>query len=427
MRGAERTVNRAATRRAVARAGAVLSVVVIGSLTLAPVSGSVSSLSPTCILCGDHGIADAAANLLLFAPLGAALALGDVRPGRAAILALLLSLTIEIAQQFLPGRTPTIRDVALNGAGALLAASLVASFDVWTSARHARWLAWASAPLPALVVVSSGWLLTAIPTHDTYFSLWAPRLRNLARWDGEVRSAAIGARALPPGRLERSADLSGALVRGDVMRLELLAGTATPRLAAIFAIYDRDTRQIVLVGADGVDLVVAQHRRATAFRLDEPLITFPSHLAGVPKGEELAMMLEFEPRGACVSGLRSRECRRPVGVGSAWTLLAWQGGWVPANLVLVMNAAMLLALVTPVAFWSARARMPAAAAAMVVPLIAAGWWPSPLGWTRAELTGVALGLALGTWLAGRGLRRIEGPAIMRPHVGPFTRRPGSAG
>ena len=56
------------------------------------------------------------ANILLFAPLGAALAYAGLRVGQAALVGISLSVGIEIAQLLLmPGRTTAVDDVILNG------------------------------------------------------------------------------------------------------------------------------------------------------------------------------------------------------------------------------------------------------------------------------------------------------------------------
>ncbi|WP_162802952.1 VanZ family protein [Ornithinimicrobium avium] len=90
----------------------------------------------------DHGVAgvryahvEAVANLCLFLPLGALLA--GLLPDRpwwvAGPAGLLLSAAVEVAQTGLAGRTPSLRDIALNTAGALLGAALV---RLWATLRR---------------------------------------------------------------------------------------------------------------------------------------------------------------------------------------------------------------------------------------------------------------------------------------------------
>jgi len=56
-------------------------------------------------------------NILLFAPLGAALARVRFRPLEAALLGCATSTAIEIAQHFIPGRTSATDDILLNTMG----------------------------------------------------------------------------------------------------------------------------------------------------------------------------------------------------------------------------------------------------------------------------------------------------------------------
>ena len=59
------------------------------------------------------------ANLVLFAPLGAVLFLRRRRPGRAVLAACALSVSIELLQRVIPGRTTSLDDVISNTLGAL--------------------------------------------------------------------------------------------------------------------------------------------------------------------------------------------------------------------------------------------------------------------------------------------------------------------
>ena len=84
----------------------LLSVSAILVLTLIPVSGDTPQGVSICIICGDRGLADAVLNMILFAPLGVALALHQRRPMSVAIAALLLSLSVESLQIVILTCTP---------------------------------------------------------------------------------------------------------------------------------------------------------------------------------------------------------------------------------------------------------------------------------------------------------------------------------
>jgi len=92
-----------------------VSLLAIAGLTLYPETATVTS-PWNCIVCGTRGTADMFLNVLLFAPLGVGLALMGVRHGRALVLAAMVSLTVELAQVFIPGRDASIGDLISNSA-----------------------------------------------------------------------------------------------------------------------------------------------------------------------------------------------------------------------------------------------------------------------------------------------------------------------
>lgn len=93
-------------------------------LTLVPAPGSLAAIRATpwwCVSCGAAGSADLFQNLLLFVPLGFALARMGVSRARALPLLLLLPVGIEIVQAlWITGRDATLGDVLANGSGGLL-------------------------------------------------------------------------------------------------------------------------------------------------------------------------------------------------------------------------------------------------------------------------------------------------------------------
>ena len=91
---------------------------------------------------------DLLTNLLVYAPLGYALALRFSRPGRrpqgvllGALAGVLVSLALESGQQLLPGRIASNLDLLVNGLGALTGASLALHHGRWLRALRAagRW------------------------------------------------------------------------------------------------------------------------------------------------------------------------------------------------------------------------------------------------------------------------------------------------
>jgi glycopeptide antibiotics resistance protein len=114
-----------------------MSVALIAALTLTPIRGDsvmeVSELgdalealseSDTQFLLGL--LLEAAANMLLFVPFGAALSLRGLSIGKAAGYGLVLSVAVEGIQWLLiPGRTTSLDDVVLNTLGAVVGHALL--------------------------------------------------------------------------------------------------------------------------------------------------------------------------------------------------------------------------------------------------------------------------------------------------------------
>src|SRR5207302_5176541 len=99
--------------------------------TLWPFPGTEPEGFISCIACGDHATSDVLLNILLFAPLGAALALQLSSVTRCALSAALLSATIELAQLYIPGRDSSLGDVLSNTLGGTLGALVTRTAGLW--------------------------------------------------------------------------------------------------------------------------------------------------------------------------------------------------------------------------------------------------------------------------------------------------------
>jgi VanZ family protein len=75
-------------------------------------------------------VANLIGNILLFAPLGAALCLLGLRRRETVLAGFCLSLAIEITQLFIPGRTTSADDVLCNTLGTFVGCLLVATWAI---------------------------------------------------------------------------------------------------------------------------------------------------------------------------------------------------------------------------------------------------------------------------------------------------------
>lgn len=81
-----------------------------------------------CILCTASAVPDFLENILLFLPLGIALAFQRYRLWSSVLFGGLLSLAIEITQFVIPGRDPSLQDIVCNTLGTLIGFGIAHSF-----------------------------------------------------------------------------------------------------------------------------------------------------------------------------------------------------------------------------------------------------------------------------------------------------------
>jgi len=97
-------------------------------IRLLPLSDILEALTPR--IDGARLLTETA-NILLFAPLGAALGLRGYRAGTTAVIGLALSAAVEFTQLiFVSGRTTSVDDLLLNTLGAVLGHALLSRFRV---------------------------------------------------------------------------------------------------------------------------------------------------------------------------------------------------------------------------------------------------------------------------------------------------------
>lgn len=108
-----------------------LSLTAILCLTLMPVpewQWETEKRFDLCILCTAGAVPDFLQNILLFLPLGVALAFRRYRLWPAVLVGALFSLAIEITQFIVPGRDPSLQDIGCNTLGAFLGFGSAHSF-----------------------------------------------------------------------------------------------------------------------------------------------------------------------------------------------------------------------------------------------------------------------------------------------------------
>ncbi len=368
-------------------------------LTLTPGAAASLSVRPLCLLCGDVGGADLLRNVLLFAPAGLLLSRRGLSVLAVAGIGLALSFSIEVAQMFLPGRYPTLRDILLNGLGA--GAGAVFHRGIAHGIRSAsRALLTTASAFPVAVVAATGWLLQPDFTDGVYFAQWVPLRPYFAAWNGRVLAAEIDGEPANVGRLDDTGAVREALREGRALRLRFVQGEPPSAFAAIFAIVDDSRREILAVGSSGDDLVLRPRLRATSARLDPTDQRLTGFLSRYAPGDSVDLAIATDRHGrSCVHSVTGTTCARAASLGAAWQVTLWRGRW-PEAVKRLMHGLTVLVMFLPLALLGAAHPRRTASIAIVATLAACVvvgrtfglGWP---GLTECAAVALALLAALG--------------------------------
>jgi hypothetical protein len=373
--------------------------VAICSVTLVPVGPGDSATE-----LGMHGptLADALRNLVLFAPLGAALALGGHGPRRIAVWALALSASIEVVQLAIPGRWTALGDLIANTAGASGACALILARSWWLAPPPgtARALCALAALAVWVVPALTGYLFAPDLPAGQYYGGWTPQVGDLAIYPGRVLEARIGGVDIPVGGpAPDSASLRRALVAREPILLRWQMGAPPARLAPLVLIGGPDSEEVALIGVRRSDVLMRSWRRSARLLLEQPEWIWPGALANLHLGE-IASLRVTPVRGGALLSLDGRSERRArSGPGHGWALLG-RDRWVPIALRPWFDALWLAVLCFPLGLWLPSGGWGAAIAA--ASLAGLALVPPAFGLASASLSdGIA---ALLGAIAGRAVR-----------------------
>jgi hypothetical protein len=395
----------------------------IAVATLTPQdSRGISRLAHWCWQCGALWLADGASNVLLFLPLGVALAaLGWRMP---VVLAAGCAVTglVETLQWLgvPPGRLASRGDLLANAAGTLLGAAL------W------RLRAWRRPPTPGGALALAYTWVAGVAAMAVGTSL-ALRPSGTARYDS--RPVASPVTHVPgSGWFEGTTDsvlVDGVRVRRGYTGPVILATRPSPAAArATLHVHGRDPTPAAVpllvlhdAGAWRPWLAVAQHgtaaqatltRAGGAWGLAMPVLSLPGAFAPRPPGEPLLLTVATTPQALAMEGRAGAwaDARTlPLTPLLGWALLQAEvrtdGGWAP------LVAALWLALLAgPGGWWGAQGARGASwghAVALAVALGGAVTLPAPLlgsAWpSAAALAQLAAWGGVGAWAARRGMFR----------------------
>jgi hypothetical protein len=370
---------------------------VIAVATLRPSGGG--STPGICILCGERGLSDFLANVLLFAPFGVALGVSRRSVLFTLIAGFLFSLFIEAAQwRIVTGRDASVGDLVSNTTGAVLG-WLVFAWKPWRVRVQSRLAAYGSAVLASLILIGALSLFTPNFFRDVYWLHFTPDYESLEQYHGKVLRAKVGNKEWLEQQRLQFPDSVARLLVSEPLEARVIAGPNPETLAPIVSISDQVQEEVILIGIDGTDLVYRFRAHANDFLLDHAYLRARDAFRGVQPGDTIDLVVSFKQRGYCIGLNSDISCGRGFSVGQTWTLL--YNPSLPTALAFLVGLGWLVAIFVTPGFLAPSTRLLLGSALITsvilitVPMLI-GFAATPI-W---EVGGALAGLLSGHGLAG---------------------------
>ena len=371
-----------------ARALQALSLLAILTATLRTTGTDLAPGWSFALASGDKGLAEFLENIILFVPLGATLALGKTRALRLIAVGTLVSFAVEFAQQWIPGRDPSVGDLVVNTCGTAAGVLLTRTAPLWLFPAYAAWLSLGTALAAATIWLTTGWLLQPmLPPADAIES-WKPDLgSHMDVYSGRVLS------------------VTGRLGVAEPLRIVVVAGPAPGRLAPLLVVDDGPGPAGTLVGVDRSDLVLRNRSRSMFLVLDRPDLRARGALAAIATGDTFTVTARTNGNGYCLARDAVEWCGLGYTMGDGWRLIFYPEHFPPAALRL-LNALWIAGWCLGVGWWARRhpatgVGLAVVAGALLVGPGLAGLLGTPVGEWLGGVGGVA-----GGWLARRWVGRV---------------------
>lgn len=363
-----------------------------------------------CLVCGDQGGADVAANLLLFLPFAIALRLTGASWRRVVALSAAVSFTVELLQlTVVPGRDASLSDLLSNTTSGAIGAALAPRLPglVLPAQRQARGLlAWGGGAWLAALAVSAWLLAPGVPSGGVG-SYWAGVVHTGDEFHGRVLAVELDGMPMPAaGRLgNRAAATRARLARGDFsLRVSLRSDRPRPGRAWIW-ILEVGPGTALSVYQDGRAAGVSVPSRGLRFRLRQVAMTVSGALPGDSGVRVRLAAAEHARRVSLASefGGTRHAAELTLSPAIGWMLIS-PFDPPPVAGVRWITGLLLGASLVPLGLWARRSGRPAPALALLAAIAAAGLAALPAlagfppvhwsEWLAAGL-GAAAGWALG--------------------------------
>jgi len=343
---------------------------------------------------GDAALAELLQNLILFIPFAIGLALLGIPLLRAVAIGALLSFSVEFAQQWIPGRDPSVGDIVCNTTSTAIGAGLVYLAPRWltVSPERSAWHALGGAALAILVWLGTAVLLsptfgpppyTVVPRPD--FNFWGLYKGNVleARLENGLLYVKATFPERPPGRPSPLA----AVVDGQ------------GKLATVFAVAGRD-------------LSMRYDMPSLRLTLEQPDLRWEDALAKVAPADTFMATTGREKNDLCIAVIPEYRCGLGYTIGDGWKLIFNPEYW-PGWLLALINACWVAGWTVGVGFWAGRTtgsrRAKIAVAIVLLGMIVVPMTTHLKGSSLPEWIGALLGIEIGLVLGDRALKSRHNP------------------
>lgn len=326
--------------------------------TLMPSPGSPSTFDFWCITCGEFAALDVMANIVLFMPLGFALAVAMNRRWLPVAMCVATTLLVEALQVgIIVGRDASFRDLLANSVGGIIGVELALRRRrlLWPLPTAARRLALGWSAAFAGVCAATAWGVRPAFVPRSLWVQWLPLRAGYEPFTGRLLAFDVDGIDLPLGFPPGSLGLDKRLMADSWRATATIdRDSLTARRSVIVRISEEFTQPFALEQRNW-DLTCLQKTRSAELRFRSPRITLRDALR-LSSGThpDIVRLRCIHRDGALVASVESsaeaREEVVPLSPSLGWTLLSPFSIPIDARTWWI-GALWLMALVFPIGYW----------------------------------------------------------------------------
>ncbi len=303
--------------------------------TLHPGGNSASGDWTFNLASGGAAVAELLQNLILFIPFGIGLTLSGVPVRRSVALGALLSFSVEFAQQWIPGRDPSVGDIVSNTISTAIGAGLIRLAPRWLTVAPARsgWHALGAASLAVLVWFGTAAALRPEFGPSPYRVESRPDFEFWELYRGEVREA---------------------ILQNGMLYVKATFPPSPPsRPSPLAAVFDAHGSRATILSVTGRDLTMRYDMPAVMLTLEQPDLRWEHAFAHVAPADTFTATTGHERGRLCLSLNGDWRCDLGYTIGDGWKLIFYPEHW-PGWLLAIINACWVAGWTIGVGFWAGR-------------------------------------------------------------------------